>query len=81
MRAGLGPGMRAIDVGCGQLGALGVLSELVGPNGVVVGLDTNADALLGMPLERAAASAEIHRVSQANVVVPRGGSTPQSCQT
>jgi SAM-dependent methyltransferase len=45
VRAGLRPGAHAIDVGCGQLGALPVLAELVGPSGVVVGLDANSDAL------------------------------------
>jgi SAM-dependent methyltransferase len=33
------PGWRTIDVGCGPLGILHLLSERVGPNGVVVGLD------------------------------------------
>jgi ubiquinone/menaquinone biosynthesis C-methylase UbiE len=45
LRAGLRVGGRAIDVGCGPLGALPVLAELVGPAGTVVGLDMNADAL------------------------------------
>jgi SAM-dependent methyltransferase len=45
VRAGLAPGAHAIDVGCGQLGALPLLAELVGPSGVVVGLDSNAAAL------------------------------------
>jgi ubiquinone/menaquinone biosynthesis C-methylase UbiE len=43
--AGLRAGDRAIDVGCGPLGALPVLSELVGPAGTVIGLDLNASAL------------------------------------
>jgi SAM-dependent methyltransferase len=33
------PGWRAIDVGCGPLGILHLLSERVGSNGVVVGLE------------------------------------------
>jgi SAM-dependent methyltransferase len=33
------PGWRAIDVGCGTLGILHLLSERVGSNGVVVGLE------------------------------------------
>jgi ubiquinone/menaquinone biosynthesis C-methylase UbiE len=45
LRAGLRPGGRAIDVGCGPLGMLPVLAEQVGPGGTVVGLDMNADAL------------------------------------
>lgn len=44
-RVGLEPGARAIDVGCGPLGALGVLAEIVGPDGVVVGIDANPNAL------------------------------------
>lgn len=44
-RAGLGPGGRAVDVGCGPLGSLGVLSEIVGPEGEVVGIDASPDAL------------------------------------
>ena len=46
VRAGLQPGARAIDVGCGPLGALPVLRELVGPDGSVVGLDANPAALV-----------------------------------
>jgi ubiquinone/menaquinone biosynthesis C-methylase UbiE len=44
-RAGLRSGARAVDVGCGQLGALPVLAEMVGPRGVVVGLDSSPGAL------------------------------------
>jgi ubiquinone/menaquinone biosynthesis C-methylase UbiE len=45
LRAGLRPGDHAIDVGCGPLGALPVLADLVGPTGTVVGLDVSATAL------------------------------------
>ena len=34
LRAGVHPGTRAIDVGCGQLGALPVLAGMVGPSGL-----------------------------------------------
>jgi SAM-dependent methyltransferase len=44
-RAGLGPGDRAIDVGCGPRGALPVLAGAVGPDGTVVGLDASAASL------------------------------------
>ncbi|MFN8633899.1 MAG: class I SAM-dependent methyltransferase [Chloroflexota bacterium] len=44
-RAGLGPGGRILDVGCGPLGALDVLSEVVGPSGLVAGLDASREAL------------------------------------
>ncbi|HEX9031969.1 MAG TPA: class I SAM-dependent methyltransferase [Streptosporangiaceae bacterium] len=45
-RAGLSQGGRAIDVGCGPLGALEALVEIVGPEGSVVGVDAD-DAALG----------------------------------
>jgi ubiquinone/menaquinone biosynthesis C-methylase UbiE len=44
-RAGLRPGDRVVDVGCGPLGALLSLADLVGPTGSVVGLDADAQAL------------------------------------
>jgi ubiquinone/menaquinone biosynthesis C-methylase UbiE len=42
----VGRGWKAIDVGCGPLGALVTLAELVGPEGVVVGLDLHAASLV-----------------------------------
>src|SRR5262245_26893076 len=36
---GVQPGWRAVDVGCGPLGILNLLSARVGPMGTVVGLD------------------------------------------
>jgi SAM-dependent methyltransferase len=38
-RAGVGPGWTVIDCGCGPVGALALLAELVGPTGRVVGVD------------------------------------------
>jgi SAM-dependent methyltransferase len=40
-RAGIRPGARALDCGCGPLGALAVLAEAVGPSGQVMGVDFN----------------------------------------
>src|ERR1700729_47954 len=40
-RAGVSPGWAAIDCGCGPIGALAVLAELVGPAGRVVGVDVS----------------------------------------
>jgi ubiquinone/menaquinone biosynthesis C-methylase UbiE len=40
-RVGLGPGQRAIDLGCGPSGILELLSERVSPGGRVVGLDAD----------------------------------------
>jgi SAM-dependent methyltransferase len=45
LRAGLRPGGRAIDIGCGPLGALPALAELVGSDGHVAGLDSSGEAL------------------------------------
>jgi len=44
-RAGLGIGARAVDVGCGPLGAMATLSEIVGDTGEVVGVDSSAEAI------------------------------------
>ncbi|MBV8291568.1 MAG: class I SAM-dependent methyltransferase [Mycobacterium sp.] len=38
-RTGIRPGWSAIECGCGPLGALGILADLVGPEGRVVGID------------------------------------------
>lgn len=45
LRAGLRPGGGAIDIGCGPLGALIALAEVVGSEGRVVGLDSSGEAL------------------------------------
>jgi SAM-dependent methyltransferase len=44
-RTGIRPGDKAIDVGCGPLGALLALADVVGPTGTVVGLDMDAPSL------------------------------------
>ena len=44
-RAGLNAGARVIDVGCGPIGALQLLAELVGPSGTVVGIDASSAAI------------------------------------
>jgi len=44
-RAGLQVGSRALDAGCGPLGALAVLREMVGPSGQVVGVDLSNASL------------------------------------
>src|SRR4029077_19970558 len=38
-RVGVGPGWTVIDCGCGPIGALSLLGEMVGPTGRVVGVD------------------------------------------
>ena len=44
VRAGLRPGGRAIDVGCGPIGTLALLADLVGPSGTVVGIEASPQA-------------------------------------
>jgi SAM-dependent methyltransferase len=44
-KIGIKPGWRVIDCGCGPLGALAVMAELVGPEGQVVGIDFNEAAV------------------------------------
>jgi tRNA A58 N-methylase Trm61 len=42
---GVRPGSRAVEIGCGPLGCLEILSRRVGPTGSVVGVEINADAV------------------------------------
>jgi ubiquinone/menaquinone biosynthesis C-methylase UbiE len=44
-RTTIGPGDKVIDVGCGAVGALRVLADLVGSQGTVVGLDMDERSL------------------------------------
>jgi len=44
-RAGIGDGAVAVDLGCGPLGALAALAQVVGRDGIVVGVDASAAAL------------------------------------
>jgi SAM-dependent methyltransferase len=44
-RIGSGSGGRALDVGCGAMGWLGILGEWVGPSGQVVGTDVDESLL------------------------------------
>ena len=43
--AGIAPGMRVLDLGCGAGDVALLAAEMVGPNGAVVGIDRNDDAL------------------------------------
>src|SRR5262249_28520104 len=53
--AGIGPGMRVLDVGCGAGDVALLAAELVGPTGVVVGIDRNREAV-AVAAERARAA-------------------------
>lgn len=44
-RVGIGEGWTVIDCGCGPIGALAVLAEMVGPAGRVVGVDFSEPAI------------------------------------
>lgn len=44
-RAGIGAGMRVLDIGCGAGDVSRLTAELVGPSGTVVGLDRSPDAI------------------------------------
>ena len=43
--AGIRPGMRILDIGCGAGDVTFVAADLVGPDGSVVGVDRSLDAL------------------------------------
>lgn len=58
--AGLRPGARVADVGCGPGAVLAVLAELVGPTGSAIGVDSDPDAV-------AAATALVADVGHARV--------------
>ena len=45
VRAGIGPGMRVVDVGCGAGDVSLLAADLVGPGGAVLGLDRSPDAV------------------------------------
>jgi SAM-dependent methyltransferase len=64
-RTGIRPGWRVLECGCGPLGALAVLSELVGAGGRVVGVDLNREAI-------DQARAVVSRLGLANVEVVAG---------
>ena len=44
-RVGVQPGWSAIDCGCGPIGAIAVIAEMVGPDGRIVGVDFNRSAV------------------------------------
>lgn len=64
MRTGIQPGWSAIECGCGPLGGLGVLGDLVGSGGRVVGIDFH-DASIA----RCRSVLQMLRVDHAEVLV------------
>jgi SAM-dependent methyltransferase len=44
-RAGVGTGMRVLDLGCGVGDVSSIAADLVGPGGAVLGIDVSADAV------------------------------------
>jgi SAM-dependent methyltransferase len=77
-RAGIAPGWNVVDCGCGPLGALPQLAELVGAAGRVTGVDLNPEAVrraqaaaeaLGLGNVRALA-ADVHEVAAADIGGP-----------
>lgn len=45
LEAGLKPGMRVLDIGCGTGDVSLLAADLVGPRGAVVGIDRSAEAV------------------------------------
>ncbi|HEX3959613.1 MAG TPA: methyltransferase domain-containing protein, partial [Trebonia sp.] len=77
-RSGIAPGWNVLDCGCGPLGAIPQLAELVGETGRVTGVDTNPEAArraqaaasaLGLG-NVATFAADIHDVTAADVGGP-----------
>ena len=66
--AGLGPGLRVLDVGCGAGDVSFLAASMVGPTGLVVGVDQNADAI-------ALATSRVEKAGLANVRFERGDIT------
>jgi ubiquinone/menaquinone biosynthesis C-methylase UbiE len=63
--AGLAPGMRVLDVGCGPGDVVFLAARLVGPEGTVIGVDTSPEAI-EQAQQRAAAIglANVHFLTQ-----------------
>lgn len=66
--AGIGPGMRVIDIGCGAGDVSILAARLVGPSGTVLGVDSDP-AILAVARQRAA-SAHLDNVSFQHAELP-----------
>lgn len=65
--AGIAPGMRVLDVGCGAGDVAMLAREMVGPGGSVVGMDRSADAI-AVAQQRAQAAGYSQIVFQADAI-------------
>ena len=70
-RAGLAPGMRAVDVGCGPGAVTALLAELVSPAGAVTGVDGSA-AQLELARARVPPHVELVEADVRDTGLPRG---------
>jgi SAM-dependent methyltransferase len=61
--AGLKPGMRVLDCGCGAGDVSFLAASLVGPEGVVIGVDRSPEAI-ALASQRAAELANVHFLTQ-----------------
>ena len=68
-QAGIEPGMRVLDIGCGGGDVALEVARLVGPTGSVIGVDSDAD-LLAVAEQRMAAEV-VHNVVSQQATVPR----------
>jgi ubiquinone/menaquinone biosynthesis C-methylase UbiE len=66
--AGLGPGMRVLDVGCGTGDVSLLAAQLVGPEGSVLGVDRSAEALATARARAEAAGAHNIRFLRTDLV-------------
>jgi SAM-dependent methyltransferase len=66
-RTDVGPGDKVIEVGCGPIGALRELSDLVGPHGTVVGVDMDQASLRRARVILERAGRENVRLVHANI--------------
>ena len=70
-RAGLAPGMRAVDVGCGPGAVTALLAELVSPAGSVTGVDGSV-AQLELARDRVPPHVELVEADVRDTGLPRG---------
>jgi SAM-dependent methyltransferase len=73
--AGIGPGMRVLDLGCGMGDVSFVAASLVGPTGSVTGIDRNPDAVevargRARQLGLSSVSFEVHPIETYNPAEP-----------